>query len=91
MGKRPSCFRNRFVRLETVYLKKIPKGREQGVEPTHPHGQVEHATASSAGGSPDGEERKGRGKGRGKGKGKQERRGDTKVRKERSRAEAQRR
>ncbi|MGI6299670.1 MAG: hypothetical protein ACOX52_01210 [Verrucomicrobiota bacterium] len=55
--KRPSCFRNRFVQPETVNLKNSPKGRDQRIGPTHPHGQVENATATSApsaGGSPDG-------------------------------------
>jgi len=28
------------------------------MEPTHPHGQVENPTASSAGGSPDGKARR---------------------------------
>jgi hypothetical protein len=30
------------------------KGWDQGMDPTHSHGQVENATAPSAGGSPDG-------------------------------------
>jgi hypothetical protein len=30
-----------------------PKCMDHGIDPTHPHGQVENATASSAGGSPD--------------------------------------
>ena len=38
---------------ETVHLTNFPKGRDQNMEPTHPHGQVENATASPAGGSPD--------------------------------------
>ncbi len=39
--------------LKTVYLINIPKGRDQSMDPIHPHGQVENATAPSAGGSPD--------------------------------------
>ena len=42
---------------ETVYLKTSPKGGDQSMNPTHHQGEVENATASSAGGSPDSDEK----------------------------------
>ena len=38
---------------ENSISKKTPKGEDQSTDPTHPRGQIENATAPSAGGSPD--------------------------------------
>jgi len=48
-----AVFSNRLGLLKQNILIIPPKGREQSREPTHSHGQVENATAPSAGGSPD--------------------------------------